>query len=74
MDRALLLQHLAQAERHIVLGEEHLTIQEALIADLERDGHDTEGAKEVLATMLQSQAIHVEARDRILRELNDQGP
>ena len=74
MDRALLLQHLAQAERHIVLGEEHLTIQEALIADLERDGHDTEGAKEVLATMLQSQAVHVETRDRILRELNDQGP
>jgi hypothetical protein len=74
MDRALLLQHLAQAERHIVLGEEHLTIQEALIADLEREGHDTEGAKEVLATMLQSQAVHVETRDRILRELNDQGP
>ena len=71
MNRAILLQHLAQAEQHLVLGEGHLTSQQALIAELERDGHDTEEAREVLATMLQSQAVHVQGRERIPRELDD---
>lgn len=69
----MLLQHLAQAERHIALGDQHLARQEALIAELDCNGHDTDGAKQVLATMRQSQALHVDARDRILGELNDLG-
>lgn len=74
MDRAILLQSLAQAEKHVALGEKHITRQESLIAELDRDGHDTNGARDVLATLLQSQAIHLESRARILRELSDLGP
>jgi hypothetical protein len=48
MDRALLLQHLAQAERHVAEGEQHLLRQEELIAELDRDGHDTEEARVIL--------------------------
>jgi hypothetical protein len=41
MDRDMVLRHLAEAERHIVQGETHLARQFALIAELERRGHDT---------------------------------
>jgi hypothetical protein len=44
MDRALLL----QAERHVAEGEQHLLWQEELIAELDRDGHDTEEARVIL--------------------------
>jgi hypothetical protein len=40
MDRATLLDHLAQAERHAVEGNRHLARQERLIAQLDRQGHD----------------------------------
>jgi hypothetical protein len=51
MDRALLLQHLAEAERHVAEGERHLAKQEALIAELSRGGHDTEEARRILDTL-----------------------
>ena len=51
MDRDMLLRHLAEVERHIVQGETHLAKQSALIAELERHGHDTRGAQAVLTTM-----------------------
>ena len=39
----MVLRHLAEVERHIVQGETHLAKQSALIAELERHGHDTRG-------------------------------
>ncbi len=69
MKRALLLQHLAQAERHVAEGERHLVRQEELIAELDRDGHDTKDARAILQTLRTSQALHLQDRDRILREL-----
>jgi hypothetical protein len=51
MDRYMVLRHLAEAERHIVQGETHLARQFALIAELERRGHDTRCAQAVLTTM-----------------------
>ena len=62
-------QHLAEAERHIAQGADHVIKQESLIAELDRDGHDTTEAKKVLATLRETQALHVEGRDRILKEL-----
>jgi hypothetical protein len=69
MDRAVLLQHLAQAERHVAEGEQHLLRQEELIAELDRDGHDTEKARVILDTLRETQALHLQDRDRIMREL-----
>ena len=67
----MVLRHLAEVERHIVQGETHLAKQSALIAELERRGHDTRGAQAVLTTMRETQALHLQDRERILRELQE---
>ncbi|MDA9421513.1 MULTISPECIES: hypothetical protein [Bradyrhizobium] len=69
MDRTMLQQHLAMAERHVALGEHHLAKQEALIAELDRDGHDTADALKLLATMRATQRLHLQDRNRLLAEL-----
>jgi hypothetical protein len=68
MDHHLTEGHLAQAERHVAEGEQHIARQRKLIAELERDGHDTTTAIELLRTFEESQATHVENRDRIRAE------
>jgi hypothetical protein len=45
IDRKILERHLAQAERHVAVGQEHLIRQRELIAQLERDGHDASEAE-----------------------------
>jgi hypothetical protein len=62
IDRTILLEHQAQAERHVAQGRTHLARQEALIADLERDGHDTKDASAILTQ-------HVLNVGRLLKEL-----
>ena len=69
MDRAIILKHLAQAERHVAQGRQIIEKQETLIVDLERDGHDTADAMKILVTMRQTQALHEEDRDQIMKEL-----
>lgn len=69
MDRGMLQEHLAIAERHMALGVKLLAKQEALIAELDRHSHDTKGARNVLATMVETQSLHIDDRDRILSEL-----
>jgi hypothetical protein len=49
----------------------HLARQEALIAELDRDGHDTTDAIAILATLRSSQGLLKGERERILRELKD---
>ena len=71
MDRARLLERLAQAEHHISVGELHMAKQQALIAELERDGHDTTQPRDLLATFRQSQGLLIEGRNGILKELAD---
>ncbi len=63
MDRQTMLAHLAMAERHVAEGEIHLSCQEALISQLDRDGHDTADARAIVATMLERQRLHVEDRN-----------
>jgi hypothetical protein len=70
MDRDTLLQHLAETERHIAQGEKHVTRQEVIVAELDRDGHRTDEAKALLATMRQTLAVYLESRTCILRELD----
>lgn len=69
MDRALWQEHLAQAERHVGLGEAHMAKQRAIIAELERDGHDTRAARDLLHQLEQMQELHVANRDRLRKEL-----
>ena len=69
MDRAILLRHLAQTERHISEGAEYLARQQDLIDEMIRHKHDTRGAETVLATMRETQSLHIEHWARILDEL-----
>jgi hypothetical protein len=71
MDRALILDHLAQAERHVAEGKEHLDRQRQILAELQRDGHDTAEAKKLLATFEALQAQHVADCARLRRELEN---
>ena len=65
----MLLEHLAQAERHAAEGRRHLARQEELIARLDQHGHDTTDARNVLSTLRTTQALHEADVERILGEL-----
>jgi hypothetical protein len=69
MNEKMLREHLAEAEAQVAKGLKHLAEQRAVIAELERDGHDTKTARELFATLMQSQELHIEHRDRLKREL-----
>ena len=63
------LRHLEEAERHIAQGEQLIADQQAGIAVLDRGGHATEEAGNLVATFLETQAHHISHRDVILKEL-----
>ena len=67
--RAMQIRHLEQAERHVVQGARHIAEQEERVADLARQGHDAMEARKLLNNFYSSQVLHVEHRDRILKEL-----
>ena len=69
MDRALILQNLAKAEEHVVLGQEHVWNQRKLVDRLEHDGHDATSARALLAQFEKLLVLHIEDRDRLEREL-----
>jgi hypothetical protein len=69
MDREMELGHLALAEKAVIEGERHIQHQEQVVAELDRDGHDTREALALLATFRRIQAEHVAHRDFLLRKL-----
>lgn len=69
MDKAMIRDHLAQAEEHVALGLTHIAKQHAIIAHLERDGIDATLARDLLATFEDMQKSHVADRDRLAKEL-----
>ena len=71
MDRAVLIDHLIKAERHIAKGDRILAQQRSLIYQLEQDGHDTSAAQALLRSMEELQALHRADRERIRAELED---
>ena len=71
MRRAMLLEHLALAQKHVADGERHVRRQRELVAELDRDGHDTWQAKDLLRLFEELQVIHVSGRDRLLNELSE---
>jgi hypothetical protein len=69
MDAALLKQHLELAERHVLEGDRHVMRQRELVAELERDGHDTTDANILLRQFEDLLAVHIQHRDRLRTEL-----
>ena len=69
MDRETLEKNLTQVEAHVAKGHERIALQHEIIAELEREGHDTVPARELLATFEKTQAMHVANRDRIADKL-----
>jgi hypothetical protein len=67
--RAALLEHLAQAERHVAEGAAIIARQKSLILELEKDGHDTTSSRSLLRQFEEIQHLHVEDRDRLKTEL-----
>jgi hypothetical protein len=66
----MLCEHLARAAEHVAAGENTLHRQRRVLRSLERDGHDTRAAKELLDRFEKLQALHIADRDRLRRELD----
>jgi hypothetical protein len=69
MERETLFEHLVQAARHADENERRIAKQQALIADLDRKGLDTTEANLVLTIFRNTQIIHLQAVERIVKEL-----
>ena len=69
VDGETLLRDLTSAGQHVAQSEAHILKQEALIAELDRDAHDTSAARALLDTMRETRALHIQHRDRLLNEL-----
>jgi hypothetical protein len=70
-DRAMTLEHLEQARRHVAEGERHIAHEREIIAEKERDGHDTSMSKQLLDQLEQICALYVAERDRLEKELDE---
>ena len=69
MGRAILEQHLAQAERHVAEGEDRIVRRRQIIADLARSGHDLKVAKELLTQFEDMQTSRIADLDRLRADL-----
>jgi hypothetical protein len=69
MDRKMILEHLVQARRHVAEAEQHIAHQREIIAERERDDHDTSTSKRTLDQFEQIYAMYVAERDRLEKEL-----
>jgi hypothetical protein len=73
VNRATLLAHLAQVERHISDGGRHLSRQREIVAELERHGHGHSRtanlARDILASFEMGQSAHLNDRAHLLQAL-----
>jgi hypothetical protein len=72
MDRSIasdIRKELADAQKRAAEGRAHIAHQREVIEILGRDGHDTAQAKELLDTLLETQALHEESVERLMKEL-----
>ena len=63
------LEHLELAHRHIAQNERHIAHQREIIAELERDSHDTDRHRQLLYQMEDLYRFHIADRDRLEKEL-----
>ena len=71
VDRAAARQHLELANKQVAEGHRCVEAQVALVARLERDGHDTFQARMLLEQFKMTLALQVETRDCIVQELGE---
>ncbi len=69
VDYETLLRRLAQAEEQVELGAHNVARQREIVAQLERDGFDTAGARALLIEFEEAQTLYVAERDRLQREV-----
>jgi hypothetical protein len=69
MNRGALLQRLAQARRHIAIGEDNIVRLHDIIGGLERGGRDSSVARELLARFEKLQKLHVNDCGRLENQL-----
>ena len=69
MDRVVIKDHLALAQRHVVQGRRHIARQKQIIVTLRKGGHDTAMARSLLINFEDAQKMHIADRDRLKKEL-----
>lgn len=69
MDPSVIREQLVMAQQRAAEGRHHIARQEALVASLDELGHDTTNARKVLATLRDTQILHEQDVERLLREL-----
>ena len=69
MDRRNVEMNLEQAKRHVAIGKGDIERQRNVVAELQRDGHDTKLAQELLLSFERLQAMHVADVERLTAEL-----
>jgi hypothetical protein len=69
MNRTMVEEHLALAERHVIEGENHIARQRQIIDRLARGTGNLKLAEDVLAKLESTQATHIANRDRLRAEL-----
>jgi hypothetical protein len=71
MDKSMIQDHLAIAERHVTEGLRHIAHQKRIIVDLTNGGHDTSVARSLLGNFEDVLKMHIADRDRLKKELAD---
>jgi hypothetical protein len=71
MDRTTIRNHLEQARRHVADSERHIALQRQIVAEKERDGHDTSISRQLLGQFEQIYAMYLAERDRLEKELDE---
>lgn len=61
---------LAEAERNVKVCDEVVVLQRAIINELESNGHDGRAARSGLHALLNTQALNILTRDRLLAILS----
>jgi len=69
--RAMRIEQLGQAERHVRAARRHIARQQAMVAKLALAGHDTTEARASLQRLAELLAAQITARDRIRAEADE---
>jgi hypothetical protein len=69
MDRPAIAARLVQAERHVLTAQAITARQRGIIAELERDGHNTRLAQQLLDSFIGLEEAHITDRDELRRKL-----
>jgi hypothetical protein len=68
MEREMIVQHLARADRHAAEGETIVARQKELIAEIERQGRDAANARALLVLFKDLQKMHLVDANRLWQE------